>query len=128
MIFYTFTQPIILKLRLSCKVCKLYICAAESVNCGSWVSWIGTDFDLYLCKSMKRKLKDKILLLQRIIVIFRSVGVVAFKLGSLLLKSNLVFLSLYNQPEVAVQSKSLSITVILILHIYLRYSFTFASI
>ena len=77
---------------------------------------------------MKRKLKDKILLLQRIIVIFRSVGVVAFKLGSLLLKSNLVFLSLYNQPEVAVQSKSLSITVILILHIYLRYFFTFASI
>ena len=77
---------------------------------------------------MKRKLKDKILLLQRIIVIFRSVCVVAFKLGSLLLKSNLVFLSLYNQPEVAVQSKSLSITVFLILHIYLRYSFTFASI
>ena len=77
---------------------------------------------------MKRKLKDKILLLQRITVIFRSVGVVACKLGSLLLKSNLVFLSLYNQPEVAVQSKSLSITVILILHIYLRYSFTFASI
>ena len=77
---------------------------------------------------MKRKLKDKILLLQRIIVIFRSVGVVAFELGPLLLKSNLVFLSLYNQPEVAVQSKSVSITVILILHIYLRYSFTFASI
>ena len=48
---------------------------------------------------MKRKLKDKILLLQRIIVIFRSVGVVAFKLGSLVFKSNLIFLSLYNQPR-----------------------------
>ena len=48
---------------------------------------------------MKRKLKDKILLLQRIIVIFCSVGLVAFQLGSLVFKSNLVFLNLYNQPR-----------------------------
>lgn len=46
---------------------------------------------------MKKKLKDKISLLQRIIVIFRSVGVVALQLGSLVFKSNLIFLSLYNQ-------------------------------
>lgn len=76
-----------------------------------------------------RKLKEKILVLQRITAIFRFVGVVALKLGSLLFKSNLVFLSLYN-PETAAQSsfQNLSITVILIIHIYLRHSFTFASI
>ena len=74
-----------------------------ALKVGESKEWVRVDSGLYPCKQTKRKLKDKIWVLQRITAIFRSVGFVAFKSGSLLFKSNLVFLSLYN-PETVAQS------------------------